>query len=54
MGRTIRRDYHGETQRDGAYCKRCPEQNCNYCVNGKAKRAFRRWFRRAWKVDEDG
>ena len=35
----------GEPIRDGQHAKRCPEPHCDYCVHGKAKRTWSRWFR---------
>lgn len=31
--------------------KRCPSLNCDYCVNGKAKRPARRALRRAGRTE---
>jgi hypothetical protein len=52
MSDTRRRNYRGEPIRDGEHAKRCPEADCDRCVNGAAKKKWRRWFRRAVKLDE--
>lgn len=31
MSRTKRKNWKGETVRDGTYCKRCPEYKCEIC-----------------------
>ena len=46
---TKRRNYRGDPIRDGDHAKRCPEQDCDYCVNAGAKRPWNRWFRRTGK-----
>lgn len=51
MSDTRRRNYLGEPIRDGEHAKKCPSLNCDRCVNGKAKKPFRRWFRRTMKGD---
>lgn len=38
------------TERRKAY-GRCPEQNCDYCVDGTAKRPARRKARREAKIE---
>jgi hypothetical protein len=38
------------TERRKAY-SHCPEQNCDYCVQGTAKRPARRKARRAAKIE---
>lgn len=53
MADTKRQNYRGEPMSDGEHAKRCPETNCNYCVNGKAKRVERRKVRHDWKPEDD-
>lgn len=52
MTDTYRRDYLGHERRDGEHCKRCPEPDCNVCVNGAAKRPARRRVRHQGGGDE--
>jgi hypothetical protein len=52
MGKTRRRNYLGETIRDGDHAKRCPSLNCPRCVNGRAKKQWRRWLRRTVRFDD--
>jgi hypothetical protein len=52
MGKTRRRNYRGEPIRDGEHAKRCPSLNCPRCVNGRAKKQWRRWFRRGARFDD--
>lgn len=42
MSRTRRRNYLGKPARDGQWCRKCPEQNCEQCGQGKAKLPLRR------------
>ena len=49
MGNTKRRNYRGDQIRDGGHAKKCPEPDCDYCVNRKAKISWNRWFRRTGK-----
>ena len=46
MSRTVRRTYTGVQVRDGQWTHRCPEPNCDWCVRGRAKRAWNRKQRR--------
>ena len=46
MSRTIRKRYTGALVRDGQWTHRCPEPNCDWCVRGRAKRAWNRKQRR--------
>lgn len=42
MSRTIRKAYTGAHVRDGQWTRRCPEPHCDWCVRGRAKRAWNR------------
>ena len=42
MSRTIRKAYTGARVRDGQGTHRCPEPHCDWCVRGRAKRAWNR------------
>ena len=42
MSRTIRKRYTGAPVRDGQWTRRCPEPHCDWCVRGRAKRAWNR------------
>ena len=66
MSRTIRKAYTGALVRDGQWTRRCPEPHCDWCVRGRAKRAWNRKQRRdarglvrgrpgynEWGCDED-
>ena len=56
LSRTIRRTYTGAHVRDGQWTHRCPEPNCDWCVRGRAKRAWNRWKRqeaKAWERIEE-
>ena len=46
MSGTVRRTYTGVQVRDGQWTHRCPEPNCDWCVRGRAKRAWNRKQRR--------
>lgn len=46
MSRTIRKRYTGAPVRDGQWTRRCPEPHCDWCVRGRAKRAWNRKQRR--------
>ena len=53
MSRTIRKRYTGALVRDGQWTHRCPEPNCDWCVRGRAKRAWRRRKRHeVWELEE--
>ena len=56
MSRTNRKDWRGRPIKDGEHGKRCPEQDCAYCMNGEQKRPFRRKVRHMWKkiMKKDG
>lgn len=47
MSHTQRRNWFGNTIRDGQHAKRCPEKHCAYCIHGDAKRTARRKTRHA-------
>ena len=49
MSRTERKDWKGRPIHDGEHGKRCPEPNCDYCMNGQQKRPFRRKMRHILK-----
>jgi len=42
MSRTHRHTYLGKPAREGEYCRKCPDPDCNICGQGKAKRGHRR------------
>ena len=42
LSRTIRKRYTGVLVRDGQWTRRCPEPHCDWCVRGRAKRAWNR------------
>lgn len=58
LSRTIRKRYTGALVRDGQWTHRCPERNCDWCVRGRAKRAWNRKQRRdardLVRVEHDG
>lgn len=51
MSRTKRRNWYGKQIRDGEHAKRCPEPDCDYCINGESKYWFKRKFRREQKKE---
>ena len=50
MSHTNRKNWKGQTIKDGEHGKRCPEPDCDYCMNGRQKRPFRRKIRHMWKA----
>lgn len=53
MSDTERKNYRGEEIAEGEHAKKCPELNCEHCVNGKSKRTARRKARHDWKPTDD-
>lgn len=53
MSRTRRKNYQGEEIQEGEHAKKCPSLNCLRCVNGRAKKPYRRWVRRTHKAKEE-